>query len=132
MNDCITRLKQARIQPSAQRLAIAQYVLNTDEHPSAEDVWHTVRAGFPMVSRATVYNTLNLFVEKGLLRTYALTEGRIVFDPNTTEHHHFIDETTGAIEDIPKEALQVTQVAQLDHFDISECHVILRGKRKAL
>ena len=49
-------------------LAVAAYVLHTTEHPSAEKVWASVRKNFPMVSRATVYNTLNLFVEKGLLR----------------------------------------------------------------
>jgi len=55
-------------------------VLCTDEHPSADEVWNRVRRRFPHVSRATVYNTLNLFVEKGLFRQYILTEGRMVFD----------------------------------------------------
>ena len=69
------------INPSAQRVAVAQYVLHTDEHPSADEVWTRVRKRFPHVSRATIYNTLNLFVEKGLLRQFVLTEGRVVFDP---------------------------------------------------
>ena len=55
-------------------------MLCTDEHPSADEVWNRVRRRFPHVSRATVYNTLNLFVEKGLFRQYILTEGRMVFD----------------------------------------------------
>jgi SAM-dependent methyltransferase len=50
-----------------------------------------------MVSRATVYNTLNLLVEKGLLKQLTLAEGRVVFDPNMERHHHFIDEVTGTI-----------------------------------
>jgi Fe2+ or Zn2+ uptake regulation protein len=74
-------LRSHGIQPSAQRLAVAAYVLDTEAHPSAEQVWGRVRERFPMISRATVYNTLNLFVEKGLLRQLALSEGSVVFDP---------------------------------------------------
>ena len=89
-------LAEHGIQPSAQRVAVADYVLRTTEHPSAETVWSRVREGFPFLSRATVYNTLNLFVEKGLVRALVLAEGKVVFDPNVERHHHFIDESTGA------------------------------------
>ena len=82
-------LQQRGINPSAQRVAVAQYVLHTEDHPSADEVWTRVRKRFPHVSRATVYNTLNLFVEKGLLRQFVLTEGRVVFDPKIEDHHHF-------------------------------------------
>ncbi len=68
-----------------------------------------MRKRFPMVSRATVYNTLNLFVEKRLLRAFVLAPGRIVFDPKTDAHHHFIDERTGEIMDVPWDAVDVTR-----------------------
>lgn len=109
---------------------MAEYVLRTSEHPSADEVWARVRARFPMVSRATVYNTLNLFVETGLLRPLVLTEGRTVFDPVLAPHHHLIDEETGEIVDIPWERLTVNQVEQLEGFEISEYQVVLRGRRK--
>jgi Fur family transcriptional regulator, iron response regulator len=51
-------LRQHGIQPSAQRVAVAEFVLHTDEHPSADVVWKRVRERFPWISRATVYNTL--------------------------------------------------------------------------
>jgi len=88
MKDMLTQFREYGIQPSAQRVAVAQYVLNTGDHPSADRVFAQVRKGFPMLSRATVYNTLNLFVKKGLLREFVLAEGRIVFDPKTDRHHH--------------------------------------------
>ena len=72
-------------------------------------MFQAVRKRFPMLSRATVYNTLNLFVEKGLLRALVLAEGKVVFDPKTDAHHHFIDETTGAIHDVPWDALEVSR-----------------------
>lgn len=123
-------LRNHGIQPSAQRLAVAEYVLDTTAHPSADQVWSQVRERFPMISRATVYNTLNLFVEKGLLRQHALSEGRVVFDPNTEPHHHFIDESSGAILDVPWEAVDVRKVADLKGFDVREYQVVMRGKKK--
>jgi len=123
-------LRERGISPSAQRVAVASYVLHTDEHPSADEVWHRVRARFPMVSRATVYNTLNLFADKGLVRAVTIAEGRVVFDPNVAAHHHFIDEATGSIHDVPWEALQVSRVEELEGFDVREYQVVLRGRKK--
>jgi Fe2+ or Zn2+ uptake regulation protein len=123
-------LRSHGIQPSAQRLAVAEYVLDTDAHPSAEQVWGRVRQRSPMISRATVYNTLNLFVEKGLLRQLALAEGRVVFDPNTEPHHHFIDEASGAIHDVAWESVDVRRVAELKGLDVREYQVVMRGRRR--
>lgn len=128
--DELAELSQRGIQPSAQRVAIARYVLRTDEHPSADQVFAKVKDELPVMSRATVYNTLNLFVEKGLLKAHVLAEGRVVFDPNLAPHHHFIDEDTGSIVDIPWSALNVANVEELDGFDVHEYQVVLRGKRK--
>jgi Fe2+ or Zn2+ uptake regulation protein len=126
--DVVQILRSRGIQPSAQRVAVAQYVLHTDEHPSAEQVFARVRAVFPMLSRATVYNTLHLLVDKGLLRELAIAEGRVIFDPRTEPHHHLLDEETGAIHDIPWEALQVSRVEELTGFEVKEYQVLLRGR----
>ena len=123
------RLRRAGVQPSAQRTAVASYVLHTDSHPSADQVFARVRASFPMISRATVYNTLNLLVRKGLLRQLVLSEGKVVFDPNVAAHHHFIDEATGAIEDVPWEAVEVRRVEDLKGLDVREYQVVMRGRR---
>ena len=122
-------LRAHGIQPSAQRLAVAAYVLDTDEHPSAEEVLRQAKARLPMISRATVYNTLNLFVKKGLVRELVLAEGRSVFDCNLELHHHFIDEATGTIHDVPWAALRVSRVEQLAGYEVKEYMVVLRGRR---
>ncbi len=124
-------LRAHGIQPSAQRVAVAQYVLGTEDHPSADRVFRRVRKGFPMVSRATVYNTLNLFVEKGLLRAFVLAPGKIVFDPNTESHHHFIDEATGEILDVPWDAVSVSRLERLKGLDVHEYQVVMRGRKAA-
>lgn len=123
-------LRNHGINPSAQRVAVAQYVLHTDQHPSADEVWFRVKKRFPQLSRATVYNTLNLFVEKGLLRQFVLTEGRVIFDPKTDDHHHFIDEDSGRIHDVPWDAVQVSNVSKLDGLEVREYQVVMRGKKR--
>lgn len=129
-DDVFKILSDNGIQPSAQRIAVAQYVLSTEEHPSAEQVFATVSANFPMISRATIYNTLNLFVEKGLLREMHIAPGKVVFDPNLSRHHHFIDEDSGAISDIDWHQLEVSNLGSLKAYEINDYQVILRGKAK--
>lgn len=124
------RLQKHGIRPTAQRLAIAAYVLHTHDHPSADEVWESVTASFPAVSRATVYNTLNLFVDQGLLMALVVTEGRVVFDANVERHHHFIDDETGEILDLPWNALRVARMARLEGIDVRDYQVLVRGTRR--
>ena len=130
MNNAITVLKELGIQPTAQRVAIAEAVLGNDRHPTADDILVDAQKRCSIVSRATVYNTLNLFVEKGLVRTQILKEGTVVFDPNTRNHHHFIDEEDGSIIDIPWNWLTVQGRQKLADYDIRDYQVILRGRKK--
>ncbi len=130
MHRVIEDLRSRGIAPTPQRIAVAEFVLRTHEHPTADAVWDRVRERMPTVSRATVYNTLNLFVEKGLLRTQVLKEGTVVFDPHVERHHHFVDEKTGEIVDIPWSALRVAGANALDGFGIRDFQVVLRGTRR--
>jgi Fur family transcriptional regulator, iron response regulator len=128
--DIAERLREHHIQPSAQRVAVADYILRTEDHPSADQVWDRVRhaRGFPMLSRATVYNTLHLFVDRGLLRELVLAEGKVVYDPKVEPHHHFIDDETGEIRDIPWEAVKVRDVEKLPGLEVREYQVVMRGR----
>lgn len=127
--DLVEQLRAHGVQPSAQRLAVAEYALLTDQHPSADEVLARVQASFPLLSRATVYNTLNVFVEKGLLRQLVLAEGRVVFDPKLEPHHHFIDDVTGRIEDVPWAAVKVGDVSRLKEYEVREYMVVMRGRK---
>ncbi len=130
MRQLIAILRQQGIQPTSQRLAVAEVVLDRKGHPSAEEVWDQVRRKCPTVSRATVYNTLNLFVKKGLLKLQVLKEGTAVFDAEVHAHHHFIDDETGKIYDVPWESLQVKGEKSLRDFEVRELQVVLRGRRR--
>ena len=123
-------LQQHGIQPSAHRVAVGEYVLTTTDHPSADRVWAQVRQRFPMISRATVYNTLNLFVEKKLLRELHLAADSVVFDPNLDKHHHLIDDDTGRIHDVAWDDVEVKRIASIGNYDIHDYSVVMHGRRK--
>ena len=67
------RLKKAGVQPTAQRIAICRFVLCQADHPTADQVKAWADKNFPKMSLATVYNTLNLWVEAGLLQELRFT-----------------------------------------------------------
>ena len=123
-------LAEHDIKPSPQRLAVGESVLHSRTHPTAEDVLAEARRRLPWLSRATVYNTLNLFVRKGLLRAFSLGEGPLVYDPNVDAHHHFIDDATGRIRDVPWNALRVARVSALPGLEVREYQVVLRGRAR--
>lgn len=128
--DVLTRFHAHGIKPSAQRLAIAAFVLDTHAHPTADDVWREVKRALPMVSRATVYNTLNLLVDRGLLRQFVLDDGRTVFDAHMDHHHHFIDEETGEIHDVPWDEVRVSDLSAVGDYDVRDYMVIMRGHKR--
>lgn len=128
--DVVELLTGHGIQPSAHRVAVAQYVLTTGEHPSADTVWARVKERFPMISRATVYNTLHLFVEKQLLRELHLAPDSVVFDPNMERHHHLIDDETGGIHDVPWSQVEVCSIESIGEYEISDYQVVMHGRKK--
>ena len=128
--DVVELLAQRGIQPSAHRVAVAQYVLVTEEHPSADTVWARVKERFPMISRATVYNTLNLFVEKALLRELHLAPDSVVFDPNMERHHHLIDEETGRIYDVEWDQVEVCNISRIANYEIHDYQVVMHGRKR--
>lgn len=130
MEDAISILRHCGIQPTPQRIAVVQSVLASKAHPTADEILVSARTKCPTVSRATVYNTLNLLVEKRLIGMQAIREGAVVFDPNIQKHHHFIDDDTGDIYDIPWDQLEVRGKKTFEDFEILEVQVIMRGKRR--
>ncbi|WP_312567391.1 transcriptional repressor [Comamonas sp.] len=109
-----TRLRNAGIQPTRQRVAIAQVLLHAPVHLAADDILLHARHHLPSLSRATVYNTLPLFVEKGLLRALRLDQERTVYDSRTDAHSHIYHEDTGMLEDIPSDMLQWPSVPKIN------------------
>jgi Fe2+ or Zn2+ uptake regulation protein len=130
MPDLIRLLREHGIPPTPQRLAVVGYALGKKGHRTADEAWAQARRTCPTVSRATVYNTLNLLAEKGLLKLHRIRGGAAVFDSNLERHHHLVDEETGEIHDIPWDAVTVTGARKVEGFEVSDYQVVLRGRRK--
>ncbi|MCB9618494.1 MAG: transcriptional repressor [Sandaracinus sp.] len=120
-------LRAHGLSPTDKRLAIARYVLRTDDHPTAERVMAEVRRAHPEVSRATVYATLAAFEAHGLLRRVELGLGHVVLDPKVRSHHHWIDET-GRVHDLPADSLRVEGLEALGVED-PQVEIVVRGRR---
>ena len=82
-----------------QRRVIIKFLEKATNHPSADDVFFAVNQEFPMTSRATVYNTLNWLKSVGMLKE-RFEGDRVLYDPNCAEHHHFVCNQCGAVEDV--------------------------------
>jgi len=130
MNRAIELLERCSLTPTPQRIAVVKTVMNAHRHLSADAVFKRAKRMCHSVSRATVYNTLNLLVEKRVLKAQVLLEETIVFDTNTRPHHHFVDEETGEIIDIPWEHLSVRGQEKLKSLVIRDFQVVIRGRQK--
>lgn len=106
----VERLKQYDITPTQQRVDIASILFAKPQHLSAEQVLELVNQQSSTVSKATVYNTLGLFANKGLVNEVTVDPAKIFYDSNTHAHYHFYHVDSGKLEDIP-----VTAVT-LDHL----------------
>ena len=122
--EVVTLLRSHGIHPTAQRVLIARVLFTHCTHLSAEDVYRLVNTENRRVSKATVYNTLGLFADKGVVREVIADPTRIFYDPNTAPHHHFFDVTTGELTDISAEQIHVSGLpplpngAQLEGVDV--------------
>ncbi|MGI9437871.1 MAG: iron response transcriptional regulator IrrA [Geminicoccaceae bacterium] len=105
------RLKGAGLRPTRQRLALAKLLLENDHrHVTAEELFHEARSQGIMVSLATIYNTLHQFTAAGLLREVVVDMGQSYFDTNTSHHHHFFDEASGKLSDIPEDQVEINRL----------------------
>lgn len=127
----IGRLEAAGIHPTAQRIAIFQYVMCEGDHPTAEAVKAWMDDHFPKMSLATVYNTLRVLVKAKLVREFKLPHtDKVVYDCNIKEHHHFFDEDTGKLIDLEPDTI-IVKPRLKRKYRITGAHVLLRGRRRS-
>jgi Fur family transcriptional regulator, iron response regulator len=122
--EVVSLLRKHGIHPTHQRVIISRLLFDKCSHLSAEDVFRLVNAENRRVSKATVYNTLGLLAEKGVIREVIADPTRIFYDPNTQPHHHFFNTESGELTDISAEQISVSKLpplplgATLDGVDV--------------
>ncbi len=122
------RLRSAQLRLTRQRVLLA-YLLFRDgnRHVTADGLYEEARMVGLSISQATIYNTLNQFLEAGLLREVIVDSHRSYFDTNLGDHHHFYVEETGQLIDVPHDAIQLAQIPSAPSgFDVAGVDVVLR------
>jgi Fur family transcriptional regulator, ferric uptake regulator len=93
-----------------QRRIIAQVIEQTSDHPDVEELYRRASARDPRISLSTVYRTLNLFEESGLVTKHDFKDGRARFEPLPDEHHdHLIDIRSGKVIEFRNEEIEAIQ-----------------------
>ena len=120
-------LINAGIRPSVQRLAIFEYVKKSCQHPTAEVVYEALRDELGSLSLTTVYNTLKLFVDAGLISMLTIDDTFRCFDGNRSFHAHFRCNVCGKIVDLPMKKDFFSLVEGLDGYEITDAQLYLQG-----
>lgn len=113
INTFAERLRQQGIAATRQRLRIAKALIEHGGHPSAQDLYLLVNRQQRAVCRATIYNTLNLFVSKGLIQEVSVDSSRTFYDVNINPHHHFFNVDTGELLDVEPNSVSFKELPPL-------------------
>ena len=120
------------INPTHQRIEIAHALLSRQQHLSADQIMAIVNTRHPETSRATVYNTLNLFLEKKLIREVIVDPNKVFYDPNICNHHHFYNVDTGRLTDIDASNISISGLPSLPQGTMTEgVDIIVRIRSRA-
>lgn len=109
-------LKGAGIVTTRQRVALLRLINNRKDHPDVEGMFITAREHLPSISVDTVYRTLNLFAEAGVIQRMAVPTRRARFDGNALPHDHFLCEKCERIFDIPTEVNRLRAPLEVKAF----------------
>ncbi|MGI6617460.1 MAG: Fur family transcriptional regulator [Saccharofermentanales bacterium] len=118
-------LKRAGISPSYQRIMILSALLETDEHPSADTIYKKLGSNIPAISRATVYNTLNLLVDRGVIQSMRTAGSETRFDSICEAHSHFFCRKCKKIYDIAKQIGEIK--TELDGHLVESQEFVYKG-----
>lgn len=125
-------LEEKCILPTVQRVEIAGLMLAESQHLSADQVLARSRAAGLTVSKATVYNTLGLLVDKGLVREVIVDSTKVFYDSNTGQHHHFFNVDDGTLTDILPVSLPVDRLpAPPEGTETAGVDIVIRIRNKS-
>ena len=131
-SDIISLFERHGILTTPQRLEVAEILLEKPQHMSADQIIDRLRDAGSSVSKATVYNTLNLFAERGVVREVMVDPVRKFYDSTTHPHHHFYNVDTGELQDISEDQVRFSELPDLPEGTESESvEVLIRIRDRA-
>jgi len=116
-------LKKNNIRLTHQRLKVLEYLSNSTNHPTVEQIYNALKKEVPSLSKTTIYNTLNYLAELKLIKALSIDDNEAHFDAVTVEHGHFICDSCGKIYDFDVNI----DTGELDKFKINEKAVYFKG-----
>lgn len=119
-------LKKRGVRPSNPRVKIYEYLCEKKNHPSVDIIYTALKENLPCLSRTTVYNTLNLFLEKGIVRQVIVEDNEARYDADTSSHGHFRCDVCGKIYDFEVDDVEISDKT-IKKFTIKEKHIYFRG-----
>ena len=123
-------LRRYGVNPTHQRIEIANALFSRQEHLSADQILAIVNDRHSETSKATVYNTLNLFLEQRLIREVIVDPSKVFYDPNTEPHHHLYNIDTGELTDIDAGSIGISGLPPLPEGMVTEGVDIIVRVRK--
>jgi Fur family iron response transcriptional regulator len=125
------KLRSCGVKPTNQRIEIGMLLFASPRHMSADQIISDLRVAGSRVSKATVYNTLNLFSSQGLTRAVSVDSERQFYDSTTAPHHHFYNVDTGELTDIGLDDLQFSQLPDVPvGTEAHDIEVVVRVRNK--
>jgi Fur family iron response transcriptional regulator len=129
--EVVELLKSYDISPTRQRVEIAEFLFRKQQHLSAENILEGVNDKGHRVSRATVYNSMGLFANKGLVREVLIDRERVFYDSNNSLHHHIYNMDTGELMDVEGSGIEITGLPEMiDGARVVDSDVIVRVSNK--
>jgi len=130
--EVIDLMRTKGVNPTQQRVEIAQVMFAEPQHVSADQVLTMVNKQRALVSKATVYNTLGLFARKGLVREVIVDPSKAFYDPTMSPHHHFYNVDTGELMDVKHGELSLGELPVLPDGTVAETvDVVIRVRNAA-
>ncbi|MEM8844981.1 MAG: Fur family transcriptional regulator [Pseudomonadota bacterium] len=129
-SDIISRLRSSNITPTHQRVLIGEALFEKAQHVSAEQVLAMVNKDNEEVSKATVYNTLGLFAQKGLINEVIIEPSKVFYDTNLVKHYHLYHTDSGKLEDIGSDQIKINQLPDIPQGTaLEDVDIIIRLRK---
>ena len=110
-----------------QRHAVLEYLYENRTHPTVEEIYHSLKEKFSTISKATIYNTLELLKNHGLIQEITIEKGKLRFDYEVKPHHHFFCHKCKHVYDVDVAGCPLAKKKMIDGHKIEELRPYIIG-----
>ncbi|MFA8344094.1 MAG: Fur family transcriptional regulator [Rhodothermaceae bacterium] len=119
-------LEEKGVKPSFQRLSVLKYLMKSKNHPSVDKIFKALSQDIPTLSKTTVYNTLNLLTEKGIVTALNINDTEVLYDYIFKPHAHLLCTECGHVYDVFLDD-SFSGIKEIDGHIISEAQINFKG-----